>query len=54
MSRYAKTGQTIEDLKRMISDNGGVKETIYNDKLKVHKDLLKVDMGHLSLPDRRC
>ena len=46
MSRYAKLGQTIEDLKRMISDNGGVKETIYNDKLKVHKDLLKVDMGH--------
>ena len=46
MSRYAKYGQTIEDLKRMISDNGGVKETIYNDKLKVHKDLLKVDMGH--------
>ena len=46
MSRYAKPGQTIEDLKRMISDNGGVKETIYNDKLKVHKDLLKVDMGH--------
>jgi len=46
MSRYAKPGQTIEDLKRMIEDNGGVKETIYNDKLKVHKDLLKVDMGH--------
>lgn len=47
MSRYAKPGQTIEDLKRMISDNGGgVKEIIYNDKLKVHKDLLKVDMGH--------
>ena len=47
MSRYAKPSQTIEDLKRMISDNGGgVKEIIYNDKLKVHKDLLKVDMGH--------
>ena len=46
MSRYAKPGQTIEDLKRMIEGNGGVKETIYNDKLKVHKDLLKVDMGH--------
>ena len=46
MSRYAKPGQTIEDLKRMIEDNGGVKETIFNDKLKVHKDLLKVDMGH--------
>lgn len=45
MSRYAKSGQTIEDLKRMIEDNGGIKETIYNDKLKVHKDLLKVDMG---------
>ena len=46
MSRYAKPGQTIEDLKRMIEGNGGVKETIFNDKLKVHKDLLKVDMGH--------
>ena len=45
MSRYAKPGQTIEDLKRMIEDNGGVKETIYNDKLKVHKDLLKIDLG---------
>lgn len=45
MSRYAKPGQTIENLKRMIEDNGGVKETIYNDKLKVHKDLLKVDLG---------
>ena len=45
MSRYAKPGQTIEDLKRMIEDNGGVKEIVYNDKLKVHKDLLKVDMG---------
>lgn len=45
MSRYAKPGQTIEDLKRMIEDNGGVKEIIYNDKLKVHKDLLKVDLG---------
>lgn len=46
MSRYAKPGQTIENLKRMIEDNGGVKEVIYNDRLKVHKDLLKVDMGH--------
>ena len=46
MSRYAKPGQTIEVLKRMIEGNGGVKETIYNAKLKVHKDLLKVDMGH--------
>ena len=46
MGRYAKPNQTVEDLKRMIEDNGGVKETIYNDKLKVHKDLLKVDMGH--------
>ena len=45
MSRYAKPGQTIEDLKRMIEDNGGIKETIYNDKLKVHKDLLKIDLG---------
>ena len=45
MSRYAKTGQTIEDLKRMIEDNGGVKEIVYNDKLKVHKDLLKIDLG---------
>lgn len=45
MSRYAKANQTIEDLKRMIEDNGGVKETIFNDRLKVHKDLLKVDMG---------
>ena len=45
MSRYAKPGQTIEDLKRMIEDNGGVKEIVYNDKLKVHKDLLKIDLG---------
>ena len=45
MSRYAKANMTIEDLKRMIEDNGGIKETIYNDKLKVHKDLLKIDMG---------
>ena len=29
----------------MIEDNGGVKEIVYNDKLKVHKDLLKIDLG---------
>jgi len=46
MGRYAKANQTIADLQKMIEDNGGVKEIIYNDKLKVHKDLLKVDMGH--------
>ena len=45
MSRYAKPGQTIEDLKRMIEREGGLSEIIYNDKLKVHKDLLKLDMG---------
>lgn len=45
MSRYAKPGQTIEDLKIMIEREGGLSEIIYNDKLKVHKDLLKVDMG---------
>lgn len=45
MSRYAKPGQTIEDLKSMIEREGGLSEIIYNDKLKVHKDLLKVDMG---------
>ena len=45
MSRYAKPGQTIEDLKRMIEDNGGIKEIVYNVKLKVYKDLLKIDMG---------
>lgn len=45
MSRYAKPGQTIEDLKSMIEKEGGLSEIIYNDKLKVHKDLLKVDMG---------
>jgi hypothetical protein len=28
MGRYAKSNQTIEDLKRMIEDNGGIKETI--------------------------
>ena len=42
MSRYAKPGQTIEDLKRMVEDNGGVKEIIYNDKLKVHKALAEL------------
>lgn len=45
MSRYAKPGQTIEDLKSMIEREGGLSEIIYSDKLKVHKDLLKVDMG---------
>ena len=44
MSRYAKANMTIEDLKSMIEDNGGLKEIVYNDKLKVHKDLLKIDM----------
>ena len=29
----------------MIEKEGGLSEIIYNDKLKVHKDLLKVDMG---------
>jgi hypothetical protein len=28
----------------MIEGNGGLKEIVYNDKLKVHKDLLKIDM----------
>lgn len=45
MGRYAKGNQTIEDLKKMIEDNGGLKEIVYNDKLKVYKDLLKIDMG---------
>ena len=45
MGRYAKPNQTIEDLKNMIEKEGGLSEIIYNDKLKVHKDLLKVDMG---------
>ena len=45
MSRYAKANQSIEDLKKMIEDNSGLKEIVYNDKLKVHKDLLKIDMG---------
>lgn len=51
MSRYAKPSQTIEDLKQMIEDNGGLKEIVYNDKLKVYKDLLKVDMDfdHIGL-----
>jgi len=44
MGRYAKGNQTIEDLKRMIEDNGGLKEIVYNSKLKVYKDLLKIDM----------
>jgi hypothetical protein len=29
----------------MIDREGGLSEIIYNDKLKVHKDLLKLDMG---------
>ena len=29
----------------MIQREGGLSEIIYNDKLKVHKDLLKLDMG---------
>ena len=45
MSRYAKPGQTIEDLKSMIEREGGLSEIVYNDKLKVHKDLLKIDLG---------
>lgn len=45
MSRYAKPGQTIEDLKSMIEKEGGLSEIVYNDKLKVHKDLLKIDLG---------
>ena len=51
MSRYAKSNQTIEDLKNMIEANGGLKEIVYNDKLKVYKDLLKVDMDfdHIGL-----
>ena len=44
MSRYAKPGMTEADLKSMIEGNGGLKEIVYNDKLKVHKDLLKIDM----------
>ena len=44
MSRYAKPNQSIEDLKSMIEREGGLSEIIYNDKLKVHKDLLKIDM----------
>ena len=45
MSRYAKPGMTEADIKSMIEGEGGLSEIIYNDKLKVHKDLLKVDMG---------
>ena len=44
MGRYAKANQTTEDLKKMIEDNGGLKEIVYNSKLKVYKDLLKIDM----------
>lgn len=51
MSRYSKPNQTIEDLKNMIEANGGLKEIVYNDKLKVYRDLLKVDMDfdHIGL-----
>ena len=45
MGRYAKIGQTVEDLKRMIEGNGGLKAIVDSDKLKVYKDLLKIDMG---------
>jgi len=46
MGRYAKIGQTVENLKQMIEDNGGLKAIVDNCKLKVHKDLHKVDVGH--------
>lgn len=45
MGRYAKANVTEADLKQMIEDNGGLGEIVYNDKLKVYKDLLKLDMG---------
>lgn len=45
MGRYAKTGITEDDLKAEIEAEGGLSEILYNDKLKVYKDLLKVDMG---------
>lgn len=46
MGRYAKIGQTVENLKQMIKDNGGLKAIIDSDKLKVRKDLHKVRVGH--------
>jgi len=46
MSRYAKPNQTIADIQKMIEDNGGLKAIVDNDKLKVRKDLSKVDVGH--------
>lgn len=46
MGRYAKSGQTVEDLKRMIEVFGGLKAIVDSDKLKVRKDLQKVDVGH--------
>ena len=51
MGRYAKANVTEADLKKMIEDNGGLGEIVYNDKLKVYKDLLKVDMDfdHIGL-----
>lgn len=51
MGRYAKANVTEADLKQMIEDNGGLGEIVYNDKLKVYKDLLKVDMDfdHIGL-----
>ena len=45
MGRYAKANVTEADLKQMIEDNGGLGEIVYNDKLKVYTDLLKLDMG---------
>ena len=46
MGRYAKIGQTVENLKQMIKDNGGLKAIIDSYKLKVRKDLHKVHVGH--------
>ena len=46
MGRYAKSNQTIADLQKMIEDNGGIKAIVDSDKLKVRKDLLKIDVGH--------
>lgn len=46
MGRYAKIGQTVENLKQMIKDNGGLKAIIDSCKLKVRKDLHKVRVGH--------
>ena len=51
ISRYSTPNQPLEDLKKIIEANGGLKKLVCTDKLQVYRDLLQVaiDFYHIGL-----